>query len=56
MISTAMQPSRRQAFGETAIMQDALRKTKSVILYGSSIMIGLVLCKAYFVSKFAVLV
>jgi hypothetical protein len=32
-------------------MNDALRKTKSVILYGSSIALGLILCKAWFIAQ-----
>lgn len=30
-----------------AIMHDVWRKSRSVILYGSSIMLGLIMCKAW---------
>jgi len=34
-----------------AIMHEVLRKARSVILYGSSIMLGLIMCKAWFVMQ-----
>jgi hypothetical protein len=34
-----------------AIMQTIMRKSRSVILYGSSIALGLVLCKAWFAAQ-----
>jgi hypothetical protein len=37
-------------FGETAIM-NGMSKTRSVILYGSSITLGLILCKAWFFAQ-----
>jgi hypothetical protein len=36
-------------FGETAMIYGMMRKSGSVILYGSSIALGLVLCKAWFI-------
>jgi len=44
MISTAR-------LGETTIMYDVLRKSRSVILYGSSIALGFILCKAWFLTN-----
>ena len=32
-------------------MNDVLRKARSVILYGSSITLGIVLCKAWFIAQ-----
>jgi hypothetical protein len=32
-------------------MNDVMRKARSVILYGSSVTLGLTLCKAWFVMK-----
>ena len=49
MIPRKGAPSRARARGDT-IMNHALRKSKSVILYGSSIALGLVLCKAWFIA------
>jgi hypothetical protein len=34
-------------------MQNTLRKTKSVILYGSSVTIGLILAKTWFIAWYA---
>ena len=52
MISTTTAPLVGREFGETetAIMNDVLRKSKSVFIYGSSIALGLVLCKAWFIA------
>lgn len=49
MISTATVPL-RDTSGETAIMNDVMRKARSVILYGSSIALGLVLAKAWLIA------
>ena len=38
-------------FGETANMNVVLRKSRSVILYGSSVALGLILCKAWFFAQ-----
>lgn len=32
-------------------MYDVFRKSRSVIIYGSSIALGLVLCKAWFIAQ-----
>ena len=32
-------------------MQNVMRRSRSVILYGSSIALGFILCKAWFVMK-----
>ena len=37
-------------FGETAIM-NSTSKARSVILYGSSVTLGLILCKAWFFAQ-----
>ena len=50
MISTATAPFTGSKFGETAIM-NGMSKTRSVILYGSSITLGLILCKAWFLAQ-----
>ena len=50
MISTATAPLSGVRFGETAIM-NGISKTRSVILYGSSITLGLILCKAWFFAQ-----
>ena len=46
MISTATAPSAGTMPGEISIM-NGMSKTRSVILYGSSITLGLILCKAW---------
>jgi hypothetical protein len=51
MISTVTAPLVGRELGETQIMYDVFRKAKSVILYGSSITLGLVLCKAWFIAQ-----
>jgi hypothetical protein len=35
-------------------MYDVLKKSRSIILYGSSVALGLVLCKAWFIAQMVV--
>lgn len=49
MISTATAPP-KHGIAETAIMHTT-SKARSIILYGSSITLGLILCKAWFFAQ-----
>lgn len=49
MISTATAPSKGFWLGETAMHTTS--KGRSIILYGSSITLGLILCKAWFFAQ-----